>query len=80
MLAIFNLLPEVVNLFIFLFLLFLVDIVFVIDCTKGDKTKLDEIKAFIRHSVSGLAIGTRGDHVGVVTYGGKADVKFNLNK
>ena len=53
---------------------------FVIDCTKGDKTKLDEIKAFIRHSVSGLAIGTRGDHVGVVTYGGKADIKFNLNK
>ena len=59
---------------------FVVDVVFVIDCTKGDDTKLNEIKAFIKHSISGLSIGTRGDHVSVVTYGGKSEVKFNLNK
>ncbi|XP_065062056.1 uncharacterized protein LOC135688921 isoform X1 [Rhopilema esculentum] len=57
-----------------------VDVVFVVDCTQGEKTKLNAIKALIRRAISGLSIGTRGDHVAVVTYGGKSVVKFNLNK
>ena len=67
--------------FLYIFLYFFaVDVVFVIDCTKGGDTKLNEIKAFIKHSINSLSIGTRGDHVSVVTYGGKSEVKFNLNK
>lgn len=54
--------------------------VFVVDCTKGSDTKLDVIKAFIRQSINGLSLGTRGDHVAIVTYGGRSEVKFNLNK
>ena len=57
-----------------------VDMVFVVDCTKGSDTKLDVIKAFIRQSINGLSLGTRGDHVAIVTYGGRSEVKFNLNK
>ena len=57
-----------------------VDIVFVIDCTKTDNERLNKIKDFIKHTTVHLSIGKFGDHVSVVTYGGSAEIQFNLNK